>query len=74
MLKTVVEQQTLTDRCHRCGGIMQEEEVFEIGSSDWHCLSCGDRIDRVILAHRRESLTRIEAENIIARQGKSRLN
>lgn len=41
------------DRCHRCGGLMVPEQVFEIRSIDWRCISCGERIDSVILAHRR---------------------
>jgi hypothetical protein len=50
--KRSVAQQTHTDRCHRCGGLMVPEQVFEIGSIDWRCVSCGERIDPVILASR----------------------
>jgi hypothetical protein len=39
-------------RCHRCAGLMVQEKVFELGSFDWRCVSCGERIDPVILAHR----------------------
>lgn len=45
------------DRCHRCGGFMVPERVVETGSDDWRCVSCGERIDPVILAHRRQSLS-----------------
>ena len=56
-------QQKQTERCHRCGGLMIAEQVFEIASVDWHCLSCGERIDPVILAHRKQELARVvEAE------------
>ncbi len=67
-----------TDRCHRCGGFMIQEKVFEIGSCDWHCVSCGERIDPVILAHRQTQgladVAREEAEKIFAGKGKARLN
>lgn len=74
----VVRKRGQADRCHRCGGLMVQEKVFEIGSSDWHCVSCGERIDPVILAHRQtQGLTdvaREEAEEIFAGKGKARLN
>jgi tRNA(Ile2) C34 agmatinyltransferase TiaS len=51
MSNTVAEKTTTrTDRCHRCGGLMVTEEVFEIRSIDFRCVSCGERIDAVILA------------------------
>ena len=53
MPNTVGEKTTTgTDRCHRCGGLMVPEQVFEIRSIDFRCVSCGERIDPVILAHR----------------------
>lgn len=33
---------------------MVPEPVHELASYDWHCVSCGERIDPVILAHRRQ--------------------
>lgn len=64
--------------CHRCGGLMIREKVFELGSFDWRCVSCGDRIDPIILAHRQthgpRDLTREEAERLVAGKGKARLN
>ena len=67
-----------TDRCHRCGGLMVPEQVFEIRSIDWRCVSCGERIDPVILAHRQvhrlEELVREEAEKLSVDHGKRRLN
>lgn len=64
------------DRCHRCGGLMVREKVFELGSIDWRCVSCGERVDPVILAHRQVNhttdLAREEAEKVFA--GKARLN
>ncbi len=67
------------DRCHRCGGMMVQEKVFELGSFDWHCVSCGERVDHVILAHRKshrssQSLAREEARKLLSVQGMSRLN
>lgn len=54
-------QGSRSNHCHRCGGLMISEKVFEFGSCDWHCLSCGDRIDPVILAHR-------QAQGLAARE------
>jgi hypothetical protein len=60
------------DRCHRCGGLMVPEQVHELGSYNWRCVSCGERIDPVILAHRQKNFARAEAEKLFA--GASRLN
>lgn len=66
------------ERCHRCGGLLVLEEVFEIRSFDWRCVSCGERIDAVILAHRQaqgpNDLECEEAERLVAGKGKARLN
>lgn len=74
----VVREKRRADRCHRCGGFMIQEKVFEIGSFDWHCVSCGDRIDPVILAHRQvnhtTNLAREEAERLFVGHGKRGLN
>lgn len=77
--KTIfVREQGQADRCHRCGGLMVHEKVFELGAFDWRCVSCGERIDPVILAHREahrsKSLGREEAEKLFIGHGKSRLN
>lgn len=74
----VAQQQRGVDRCHRCGGVMIPEKVFEIGSIDWHCVSCDERIDPVILAHRQtqglQGIAREEAEKLLVGQSKRRLN
>lgn len=75
----VARAQRRIDRCHRCGGMMVQEEVFELGSFDWHCVSCGERVDPVILAHREahrasQHLAREEAARVVAGYGMSRLN
>ncbi|MDK2744489.1 MAG: hypothetical protein H8K03_12745 [Nitrospira sp.] len=62
------------DHCYRCGGLMVPEKVFEIGSFDWHCVSCGERVDPVILAHRRRDLGSGEADKLFAGKGKACLN
>lgn len=74
MMKVAVPKKIQTGRCHRCGGLMVEERVFEIGLIDWRCISCGERIDPVILAHRRKDLARAEAERLFAGKGNVRLN
>ncbi len=66
-------QQRALDRCHRCGGLMVPEPVFEIGSVDWRCVSCGERVDPVILAHRQKNLSRLEADKLFVGHGKTRL-
>lgn len=77
---SVKREQAQTDCCHRCGGLMVPERVFEIGSFDWRCVSCGERIDPVILAHRQgrgdrpRDPARDAAEKLFGDQGKSRLN
>lgn len=63
-----------TDRCHRCGGLMVPEKVLEIGSIDWHCISCGERIDSVILAHRKRDSVSLDVEKGFTGKGKARLN
>ena len=74
----VAQKQRQAERCHRCGGLMIQEKVFEIGSFDWHCVSCGERIDPVILAHRQThgltDVAREEAEKLFVGHGKRRLN
>ncbi len=74
----VVRQEASIDRCHRCGGLMVSEEVFELSSFDRRCVSCGERVDPVILAHRQahrpKSIAREEAEKLFAGHGRSRLN
>lgn len=74
----VVREKGRGNRCHRCGGLMVSEKVFEIGSIDWHCVSCGERIDPVILAHRQvhplADLSREEVKKLSVDHGKRRLN
>jgi hypothetical protein len=74
VIKAAASQEVRADRCHRCGGLMVPEKVFEIGSFNWRCVSCGERIDPVILAHRQKDLARVEAEKLFLGKGKARLN
>jgi hypothetical protein len=74
MNKTFMPKTARLDRCHRCGGLMVPEQVFEIGSVAWRCVSCGERIDPVILAHRQQDIARVEAERLFVGHGKPRLN
>ena len=46
--------------CHRCGGLMVPETFTELmmdyylsHETAWHCVNCGETMDRVILHHRR---------------------
>lgn len=71
---SVSQRQAHADHCHRCGGLMVSEPVHELASYDWHCVSCGERIDPVILAHRRQTVVRSESENHRASQGQLSLS
>ena len=70
----IAQERGRADRCHRCGGFMVPEKVFETGSIDWHCVSCGERIDPVILAHRKRDAAPLDAEKVFAGRAKTRLN
>ena len=72
--RSIIRDQSRADRCHRCGGLMVPERVFEIGAVDWRCVSCGERIDPVILAHRQKNGTGTEAEKLFVGHGKPRLD
>jgi len=74
MAQVIAGKTTMIDRCHRCGGLMVPERVFEHCSYDWRCVSCGERIDPVILAHRQKDIVRAEAEKLFVGDGNSRLN
>lgn len=62
------------DCCHRCGGLMVAELSIDTGTVEWHCVTCGDRVDQVILAHRQQQDVRREAGLAFADSGRSRLN
>jgi tRNA(Ile2) C34 agmatinyltransferase TiaS len=74
MTKIVAAMNTQTNQCHRCGGLMVEERIFEIGSIDWRCVSCGDRVDQVILANRQRREAQQEGEEVFSGSGRARLN
>jgi hypothetical protein len=71
---SAVQQESYEECCHRCGGFMVPEPVFELGSVDWRCIGCGERIDPVILAHRKKNDERDEAEKLFKSQRGPRLN
>ena len=75
MTKTMGARTSIqADRCHRCGGLMVPEEVVEIRSIDWRCISCGERIDSVILAHRGGNFAGAEDNAIFHGKQKGALN
>ncbi len=66
MTETVAEKRSVWGgRCHRCGGLMVPEQVLEIRSMDFRCVSCGERIDTVILAHREKNSIRNESKTLM---------
>lgn len=73
-MKTGVGKIAATERCHRCGGFMVSEVARETGTTEWHCVMCGDRIDPVILAHRRQNSARRDAEKLFVGLGMAHLN
>ena len=62
------------DTCHRCGGLLVPEWTGE--TMGRRCVSCGERLDSVILAHRRQqrSHPRQAAEALFATAGAPDLN
>lgn len=51
--------------CHRCGGLMVPETFTDLmmdyylsHGTAWHCVNCGETVDRVILHHRRRPSVR----------------
>ena len=62
------------DCCHRCGGLMVSELSADTGTAEWHCVTCGDRVDQVILSHRQHQEVRQEAEQVFAGSGRLGLN
>jgi len=71
--KTNQGKKPALDCCHRCGGLMVAELSADTGTVEWHCVTCGDRVDQVILAHRQRREGRQE-EQVFAGSGRSRLN
>ena len=72
--KTNQGKKRALDCCHRCGGLMASELSLETGVVEWHCVMCGERVDRVILAHRQHREGRQEAEEVFAGSGHARMN
>ena len=62
--KASLSRKRPADCCHRCGGLMVPEQVHELASFEWRCVSCGERVDPVILAHRRQDFVRPEGEKV----------
>jgi hypothetical protein len=53
---------------------MVAELSAETGTMEWHCVTCGERVDQVILVHRQRQEARHEAEQSFPGLGHSRLN
>jgi tRNA(Ile2) C34 agmatinyltransferase TiaS len=72
--KTNQAKKPALDCCHRCGGLMVSELSTDTGTAEWHCVTCGDRVDQVILARRQHREVQQEAEQVFAGSSHSRLN
>ena len=64
----------VSDVCHRCGGLMVPEWTDDPSTTGWRCVSCGERIDPVILTHRKQNRAREEAAQLFAGAGSPKLN
>ena len=62
------------DCCHRCGGFMVSEFSADTGMVEGHCVTCGERVDQVILSHRERRKARQVAKQALAGSDHSRLN
>ncbi|MDP1768888.1 MAG: hypothetical protein Q8L74_08825 [Nitrospirota bacterium] len=62
------------DCCHRCGGLMLSELSGDTGAVESRCVTCGERVDQVILAHRQHHRARPEVEESFAGGWHSRVN
>jgi hypothetical protein len=60
--------------CHRCGGLMVPEYETATGIEERRCVSCGERVDPVILQHRQLRDVRGEAEKLFAGSRAKNLN
>ncbi|MEW6542568.1 MAG: hypothetical protein AB1411_03045 [Nitrospirota bacterium] len=51
-----IVRRAVPPRCDRCGGLLVFEWIGELNGDDgtWRCVICGERIDPVVVAHRRE--------------------
>ncbi|TKB55674.1 MAG: hypothetical protein E8D50_01825 [Nitrospira sp.] len=72
--KTNQGKKSALDCCHRCGGLMVSELSTDTGTAEWHCVTCGDRVDQVILARRQHREARQETEQVFAGSGRFGLN
>jgi tRNA(Ile2) C34 agmatinyltransferase TiaS len=73
MVKEKTDTTANMDQCRRCGGLMIPESTGDPLTSGLRCVICGERIDPVILAHRRQRAAREEAEKVFA-DGASQVN
>ncbi len=71
---TTQQKTSLSDVCHRCGGLMVPEPTGDPLTTGWRCVSCGERIDPVILAHRAQQGAHEEAQQLFAHPGSPKLN
>lgn len=70
--KTNQGKKPALDCCHRCGGLMVSEFSADTGTVEWHCVTCGERVDQVIMAHRQRREGQQETEKAFAGSGHAR--
>ena len=62
------------DYCHRYNKLIISDLLADTGTVEWHCVTCGERVDQVILAHRQRQEARQETEQAFVGSGHARLN
>lgn len=67
-------KQRTQDPCSRCGGLMVQEEIREVNQVGLRCVMCGERIDPLILEHRRKMRTPEGARQLVAKGAKAGMN
>lgn len=72
--KNIQGKNRALDCCHRCSGLMVSELSADTGTMERRCVTCGERLDQVILAHRQHQEAQEEAEQVFAGSGHSHLN
>ncbi|MGH9429120.1 MAG: hypothetical protein ACRD2L_22790 [Terriglobia bacterium] len=60
--------------CHRCEGFMVQDDYFQLVESErrlaaWRCVLCGDVVDPVIVANRKQQLAGAESSADSHEQG-----
>lgn len=67
MVADTSKKKLVPDTCHRCGGLMVPEWTSDPLASSWRCVACGERVDPVILEHRRKNRAHEQAARVFVK-------